>query len=233
MQLMATSCSSFLDHKQPKQHVDVVASDFEVWNKQYQYRTSYRDMNKRKPAKAKQSVIPGYTGHIPGIVADTRFGKRVTQLALEEFNRKHFDRKHFSRTTEVFAERPLSSETRRFGGGLEDEYQTVSHLYGKTTIPEPHPNFGESVWETTQQAAYSLLEGSPPDLKKRPRLRTLPSGFAANSLLCDGFGWRPLKHLEASMRHTEYRTRFHMYLPFHPKPLKPNLRTMKRKSLVY
>ena len=142
----------------------------------------------------------------------------------------------------------MSSDGRtlgKFGGGLDDEYHTVSRFFGKTTIPVPHPNFGESKWETTTQLAYTPPEESrgrvyrTTDLeewkKTKPtaRPRAFSSGFAANSTLLDGFGWQPMKHLHGDMRPTEYRNRFNMYLPFHPKPLKPNLRKMKRKSLVY
>ena len=107
------------------------------------YRTSYRDMHKASPIKNKSYGIPGYSGHIPGTTADTNYGKRFAVVTREQFNRSKYLP---ARKTDLFPQRPMSLTSMertisRFGGGLEDEYHTVSRFHGKSTIPMTHPNY--------------------------------------------------------------------------------------------
>ena len=221
--------------------------DFQEWASQHMYRTSYHDMHKKTPVKAKTYAIPGYSGHIPGTTADTNYSKRFSVITREQFQRS----KYLSpRQTELFPQRPSSlspmSKTQgRFGGGLEDEHHTVSRFHGKSTIPMTHPNYTASEWTSNYRAAYVKQEDLRPqifrktdlgfwkDLGVTHREATKASGFVQNSTLFDGHGWLPIKKLHGDLTYSEYRNRFNDGVPFHPNPLMKNVRRLKRKALVY
>ena len=132
----------------------------------------------------------------------------------------------------------------RFGGGLDDEYHTVSRFHGGPTIPKEHPNITHA-WETTNRMTYTPQEAVRPQIfrttqtdawkstKVSQRPSTQASGFVQNSTLFDGHGWLPIKEMHGDNKVTEYRGRFNRDVPFHPKPLKANTRKMKPVSLVY
>ena len=62
---------------------------------------------------------------------------------------------------------------------------------------------------------------------------SLRSGFSMNNILEDGNRWVPIKELEGNMAYSEYRNRYLGVPNYHPPPLRPSLRTLKRKTLVY
>ena len=225
------------------------SKDFEGWASQHMYRSSYRDMHKTTPVKNKTYAIPGYTGHIPGTTADTNYSKRFAVITRQQFVREKY---LVPRKTEVFPQRPTSispmSKTQglgQFGGGIEDEYHTVSRFHGKSTIPMTHPNYTASDWTSNYKKEFVKQEEIRPqifrktdmefwkDLGVTNRESTKASGFVQNSTLFDGHGWVPIKKLHGDLTDSEYRNRFNDGVPFHPQPLKQNVRRLNRKALVY
>ena len=130
----------------PTRPLGITTSDFKEWATQNMYRSSYRDMYKKTPVKNKNYAIPGYSGHIPGTKADTNYGKRFAVVNREQFVRKKYLPEP---KTILFPQRPSSLSPMEqtlgnFGGGLEDEYHTVSRFHGRSTIPMTHPNYTAS-----------------------------------------------------------------------------------------
>lgn len=214
------------------------------WSSSNMYRTSYTDMHKSSPSKNKSYAIPGYSGHIPGLSSDGDYGKRFSIASREHLSRE----KYFpGRLTEKFPKRPsslspASSIKGRFGGGLEEEYHTVSRLYGKSTIPVTHPNYSSDSWSTNYGLSYKNQENQRHLLyrksdkniwKKTPALdspHVKASGFVQNSTLFDGHGWLPLKEMHGDQSFTEYRKRFNSESG---QGFRQSLRKMNRKKLVY
>ena len=116
----------------------LTSSDFSAWSSRNHYRTSSLDMSQKVPVPAKSYVIPGYSGFIPG-KADSPLEKSKTWVSKEQLSREKYLP---FRTTENFPNRPGSSKRLlgKAGGGLEDEYPTISRFHGKSTIPATHPN---------------------------------------------------------------------------------------------
>ena len=212
----------------------ISASDFTAWTSKNQYRTSSLDMSQKFPAAPKTYAIPGYAGYIPGL-ADTPLEKNFTVISKEQFCR---DTYLPARTTDSFPNRPL-------GGGLEDEYHTISRFHGKSTIPITHPNYQDNLWLTSSSFSYVNQEKLRPKIYRKTnysptksqkvsnRAKTAASGFVQNSTLFDGHGWLPIEKLHGDMTVSEYRNRFNAYVPFHPKQRPSHTRTLKKKPLVY
>jgi hypothetical protein len=225
----------------------LVPSDFKEWESQNMYRSWYRDMHKTSPVKNKNYAIPGYTGHIPGASADTNYGKRFAALTREQFCRKKYLPE---RITEKFPQRPenvstMTTPSSKFGGGLLDEFHSISRFHGKCTIPETHPNYTASDWTTNYTSTFVPQEPLRPTIfrktdgefwKNTPVLEKSlgkTSGFVQNSTLFDGKGWLPIEQLHGDMKGSEYRNRFNPDVDFHPSPLRANVRKMPEKKLVY
>lgn len=222
-------------------------NDFQEWASNNLYRTSYRTMHSPSPVKNKNYAVPGYTGHIPGVSADTNYGKRFAAITREQFTRAKYLP---PRITEKFPQRPENSSqasqaNSKFGGGLLDEFHTVSRFHGKCTIPETHPNYTASDWKTNYNASFVEQEKLRPAIYRKTDLdfwKNTPvheksigktSGFVQNSTLFDGHGWRPIEVLHGDMKGSEYRNRFNPDVDFHPSPLKASLRKMPEKKSVY
>lgn len=231
----------------PGRQRKISAEDFTEWASKNLYRSSYRDMHKQSPVKNKNYAIPGYSGHIPGKNADTNYGKRFAIVSREQFTR---DKYLPQRQTELFPQRPLSlspisRNLGKFGGGIEDEFHTVSRFHGRSTIPMTHPNYTASDWSTNYTNTYvkqedvrpSIFRKTDPEFRKRvpvvDREVAKASGFVQNSTLFDGHGWLPISQLHGDMGYSEYRNRYNPDVNFHPSPLKANNRKMPRKQLVY
>jgi hypothetical protein len=211
------------------------------------YRTSYRDMHKKRPQKSKTYAIPGYAGYVPSVTADNLFAKTFTEISKETYNRdKYLDK----RTTEFFPSRPITMTAMgrtlgRLGGGLDDEYHTVSRFHGKSTLSKEHPNFTDPAWTTTYRKSFVSQEAQRPKIFRTTnpdvwrscspsnRPLTQQSGFVQNRTSFDGDGFLPIKVLHGDMRQTEYRTRYNPEKPFHPNPLSANEAKLKRPELVY
>ena len=245
--MQTSAFKSFSAQELPKKEVDLNPHDFQAWHTQHHYRTHYRDMTKKAPAPPKKYAIPGYAGYIPSSMVDNNYGKTFTQTSKEQLNRNKYLPE---RLTDSFPQRPFTSETMgktlgKFGGGLEDEYHTISRFHGKCTIPMSHPNYTNTSWETSYAAVHVPQEPQRTRIFRTtdmsawkavepcPRPRAQSSGFVGNSTLFDGHGWVPMRHLHGDMKPTEYRNRFNMYMPFHPRPLKPNARKMRKREKVY
>mmetsp|Transcript_32683 Transcript_32683/g.32400 ORF Transcript_32683/g.32400 Transcript_32683/m.32400 type:complete len:206 (+) Transcript_32683:127-744(+) len=205
-------------------------------------------MTSKTPITTKTYAIPGYAGYIPGAKADDNFGSSFTKTVRQQFNR---DKYLNPRSTERFPNRPYESSSPikrmhgKFGGGLEEEYHTISRFHGKCTIPQTHPNYADDSFDTTYRKSYVNQEKKRPEIyrstdaefwksvqvSKRPS--TQASGFVQNSTLFDGYGWEPIKKLHGDMTASEYRNRYNPQRAFHPEPLKQNLRALKKKVLVY
>lgn len=219
----------------------VTVTDFRSWSSHNQYRTSTSDMSSPDPVKNKTSAIPGYSGTIPGTNSDNNFGKTFTKISREQLTRAVYLP---GRTTEFFPNRPLNAAYSRtlgkFGGGLEDEYHTVSRFHGKSTLAKEHPNYVSDPWATSSQTAFKPQEDVRKHTFRTTNLNkwkntkfngnegTKSSGFITNWLVCDGKGWLPIKSLHGDMIRTEYRNKYNHDVPFHPKPLKVNTRQMKK-----
>lgn len=225
----------------------ISTEDFQQWASNHLYRTSYRTMHSPSPVKNKNYAVPGYTGHIPGVSADTNYGKRFAAITRDQFSREKYLP---PRLTEKFPQRPdnssqLSQTASKFGGGLLDEYHTVSRFHGRSTIPETHPNFTASEWKTNYGSSFVEQEKLRPtifrktDLEFWKKTQVLEknvgktSGFVQNSTLFDGHGWLPVEVLHGDMKGSEYRKRFNPDVDFHPSPLKASLRKMPEKKSVY
>lgn len=237
---MADTMSSFKDSYRPK--IQLNPSDFTAWSSNHHYRTSSLDMSQKSPALNKTYAIPGYKGFIPGH-SDSPLEKSLTWVSKEQLNRTVYLP---TRTTENFPKRPDTSKKilGRVGGGLTDEYHTISRFHGKCTIPTTHPNYQDNSWTTSSRFSYVKQEDlrqriyrrtsySPTRAQKEHRPKTTASGFVQNSTFFDGHGWVPIEKLHGDMTVSEYRTRFNPEVPFHPRPLKSSIRKMRQKSLVY
>lgn len=239
----ASKSSSMSPHRQ----CDIKAKDFEEWAVKNIYRSSYHDMYKKSPVKNKNYAIPGYSGHIPGTKADTNYSKRFAVTTRQQFTQKKYLP---MRTTQLFPQRPsnltpMNKTQGLFGGGIPDEYHTISRFHGKSTIPTTHPNYTTSEWTTNYQTEYKKQEELRPEIFRKtdmkfwkdidvsPRSTTKASGFVQNSTLFDGHGWLPIKELHGNMKYSEYRKRFNPDVNFHPSPLRTNLRSLKKRELVY
>jgi hypothetical protein len=231
----------------PMKYSEISPKDFEEWSSSNMYRSSYRDMYKKTPVKSKNYAIPGYTGHIPGTIADTNYGKRFAVVTKEQFTREKYLPKRY---TENFPQRPVSLSSMektysKFGGGLEDEYHTISRFHGKSTIPTTHPNYTTTEWTTNYREGYknqeplrvNLFRKTDPGFFKKTQVSkrnsTKASGFVQNSTLFDGHGWVPISKLHGDMTYSEYRNRFNPDVNFHPNPIGTNVRKLPRKQLVY
>ena len=93
-------------------------------------------MSKKYQPPPKKYAVPGYAGYIPGTSSDTNFGSTYANTSKHQFNREKYLPE---RQIEVFPNRPQTQQVNRtlgkFGGGLHDEYHTVSRFHGKKTIP--------------------------------------------------------------------------------------------------
>jgi hypothetical protein len=204
-------------------------------------------MHKSSPIKNKSYAIPGYSGHIPGLSSDSDYGKRFTIATREQFSREKYLP---VRLTSKFPQRPASlspsnSTKGRFGGGISEEYHSISRFHGKSTIPTTHPNYSPSDWSTNYGLSFKNQEkqrhllyrkNNSEDIKKGPVLKSpkvQASGFVQNSTLFDGHGWMPMKHLHGDSSFSEYRNRFNSEVNFHPRSLKVSVRKLHRKRLVY
>ena len=221
-------------------------NDFRAWSSNHLYRTSTSDMHSASPPKNKNYAIPGYTGIIPGVASDNTFGKSFTKTSREQLSPEVYLP---SRNIEVFPKKPamkllMKRTVGKFGGGLEDEYHTVSRFHGKSTLSKEHPNYINNIWTTVTREVYT-----PQELQRKQIFRTtnvekwkkIPanlsdncksSGFINNRLICDGEGWLPIKQLHGDMKKTEYRNKFTNDIPFHPSPLKPNERKSKKALMI-
>ena len=238
---MASTMNTFTNSYMQTGSVDY--NGFRAWTSKHHYRTSSQDMTASVPIAAKTYAIPGYSGYIPG-ASDTPIEKTFTLNSREQFARSVYQP---IRTTTVFPNKPNSSKRilGRVGGGLPDDYHTVSRFHGKTTIPITHPNIQDNLWQTSSSFSYvdqEKLRGkvyrktsyNPVKAKKvNKRAKTSASGFVQNSTLFDGHGWLPIEKLHGDMKVSEYRNRFNPQVPFHPKPYDSNKRSLKKKQLVY
>lgn len=237
---MAESKSTFKDSYMKAGQV--TATDLTTWTSKHHFRTSSLDMSSKAAALNKTYVIPGYSGFIPGH-SDSPLEKSLTWVSKEQLNRTVYLP---TRKVENFPNRP-ESEGRllgRAGGGLPDEYHTVSRFHGKCTIPTTHPNYQDNSFMTSNRFSYTKQEPqrsriyrktsySPTRAQKEHRPKTTASGFVQNSTFFDGHGWLPIEKLHGNMTVTEYRNRFNPEVPFHPRPLRPSTRKMRQQSLVY
>lgn len=232
---------------EPKLDAQMESRDFKRWTGGQMYRTSYRDMHKKHPQKPKSYAIPGYAGYVPSVKSDNLYAKTYTEISKETFNRdKYLDK----RVTEFFPSRPLTTcamgrTLGRFGGGLDDEYHTVSRFHGKSTISKEHPNVADSNWTTTYRKSFISQEGVRPKIFRSTnpdvwrscspsnRPKTEQSGFVQNRTAFDGHGWLPIKELHGDNTITEYRNRYNPTMPFHPSPLKANEPKLKKREFVY
>lgn len=227
----------------PKPNTPISANDFRIWTSQNLYRTSTSDMNGSSQVKNKTSAIPGYQGAIPGSASDNNFGKTFAKISREQFSRPVYLP---SRLTEFFPNKPIvisemGKTLGKFGGGLEDEYHTVSRFHGKATVGKEHPNYISDPWTTSSKEAFSPQEPLRKHIcrttkaEKWKKTKTNEnqtcknSGYVKNWLVCDGEGWLPIPQMHGDMVRTEYRNKFNKELPYHPKPLRPNPRVMKKK----
>ena len=218
-------------------------SDFLSWTNQHMYRTSSSDMSSKVPVSSKNYAIPGYLGYIPG-ASDSPMEKSFSRMSKDQLNRAVYLP---ARTTDSFPNKPVnfSRTSGKFGGGLEDEYHTVSRFHGKCTIPVTHPNYQDNLWLTSSKISYGNQEdlrstiyrktGYSPTKSRKVGKRSLTaaSGFVQNSTLFDGHGWMPIGKLHGDMKVSEYRNRYNPYVPFHPRRIKSNLRAMKKRRIVY
>lgn len=222
----------------------ITANDFRAWTSHNQYRTSTHDMRSSSPPKNKTFAMPGYKGIVPGTKSDNNFGKTFTKISREQFTREIYLP---TKPTEFFPNRPVVQTAMgrtlgKFGGGLDDEYHTVSRFHGKSTLNKEHPNYVCDPWTTTSKEAFKPQESERKHIfrttKEDKWKKTLAnqaegtksSGFIKNWLACDGSGWLPIKAFHGDMVRTEYRMKFNHEVPFHPKPLHPNTRKLKKTS---
>ena len=117
-------------------------------------------MQSSHPAKNKTSTIPSSQGTIPGSRTDNNFGKTFAKTSREEFSRLVY---LTSRLTEFFLNKaqiqsPMDRSLGKFGGGLEDEYHTVSHFHGQWTFCKEHPHYISDAWSTTSKTAFTPQE---------------------------------------------------------------------------
>lgn len=220
----------------------VAARDFRAWTSHNQYRTSTSDMASPNPPEPKTYAIPGYKGMIPGTKSDNNFGKTFAKISREQLSREVYLPQ---RTTEFFPNRPVTQNLLgrtlgKFGGGLDDEYHTVSRFHGKSTWVKEHPNYVSDNWKTSTSEAFRPQEdirkhifrttnlGEWKNTKANQADGTKSSGFIKNGLICDGAGWMPIKEFHSDMQRTEYRMKYNHEVPFHPVPLKPNARKLKK-----
>ena len=223
-----------------------VPDDFRIWTSQNLYRTSTADMQSPRPPKNKTSAIPGYQGAIPGSRSDNNFGKTFTKISREQLSRPVY---LTSRLTEFFPNKPqiqspMGRTLGKFGGGLQDEYHTVSHFHGQSTLSKEHPNYIGETWATSSKTAFTPQEGLRKHIFRTTNVEKWKntavnsretcknSGFVKNGLVCDGEGWLPIKELHGDMIKTEYRNKYNHEIPFHPKPLKPNPRKLNKKNEI-
>ncbi len=81
----------------------------------------------------KNTAIPGYTGHIPGVKADSLFGKSNTLLARSSFVSEKLD---INRTGLASTGFNLTNDA------LIDRSKVASSSkYGKTGLQRAHPNW--------------------------------------------------------------------------------------------
>lgn len=223
-------------------NLEVTSSDFTAWSSKHHYRTSSLDMSQKAPALNKTYTIPGYSGFAPGH-SDSPLEKSQTWVSKEQLSRTVYLP---PRKTENFPNRPESGSRLlgRVGGGMPDEYHTISRFHGKCTIPMTHPNYQDNSFMTSSRFSYVKQEPqrsriyrktsySPTRAQKEHRPKTTASGFVQNSTFFDGHGWLPIEKLHGDMKTTEYRNRFNPEVPFHPRPLRPSTRKMRQQSLVY
>lgn len=232
-----STCHNFFKPANP-----IAAEDFRVWTSNNHYRTSKNDMESSSPPKNKTYAVPGYKGVIPGTKSDNNFGKTFTKISREQFTREIYLP---TKPSEFFPNRPVAQTSMgrtlgKFGGGLDDEYHTVSCFHGKSTLCKEHPNYVSDPWTTTTKGTYKnqaperkhIFRTSKVEKWKRTLTcqaeGTKSSGFIKNWLACDGKGWLPIKAFHGDMMRTEYRMKYNHEVPFHPKPLHPNVRTLKK-----
>ena len=75
--------------------------------------------------------MPGYTGFIPGLKADDKFGKTFTNLSKDCFEKKNLGKNIYKLSSTGFNFRKHDfSETHQ---------EAISHKFGKDTIPKLDP----------------------------------------------------------------------------------------------
>lgn len=81
----------------------------------------------------KNTAIPGYTGHVPGVKADSLFGKSKTLLARSSFNSEKLD---VNRTGLASSGFNITHEAL-----IDKSKSASSSKYGKTELQRAHPNW--------------------------------------------------------------------------------------------
>ena len=218
-----------------KQEVDVQPQDFTNWDASYLYRTSYRCMAKKKPVGMRQYVMPGYSGYLPGVRADNLFGSSHTRLSKETLNRSAYSAARPERVFPNSPAQPRNSFLGRLGGGLEDEFHSVSRFHGQQTLTQNHPSADTCFRQSTYSNQFKPQEELRTALFRTTQLQdwrrvpvssravTQQSGFVSNSEV------QPCQAAEKSTKNSEYRERFNRHVPYHPQSLPPNLRRLTRK----
>lgn len=189
-------------------------SQFFAWTGQNMYRTSYATSYTDKPQAPKNSVIPGYSGFVPGIKSNAPFGKSFAQTAKDSFNNPDLGKNKFSLSSTGFN---LSNKAL-----VDDTVTANSHKYGSQTMQKTHPSLNGQGWRSHTHDTHQNPSASvPPTYRPAPvqsvnrQPNTKKSGYETNSITFDGRGFLPKEDTNDARRQTEYRLRYNTAKPYH------------------
>lgn len=148
-------------------------------------------------ANQKSSIIPGYTGFVPGGKSTANPGRSLTQLS-----RTNFERAEALKTSRpYFVSKGFFEDLKKY----DVEFTPVSTKHGGDNYQRPRSNLNDPVWTSTSRLSYRnpvqrtrptararTAFGEPKPLRpsnfennvqKNNKSTTRASGFACNTLL--------------------------------------------------
>ena len=184
-------------HGNAKPRLDATAyhSRARSWSAGHGYRTSYKDMSKKKNCGTKYYAVPGYQGHIRGKEGQSELGQTYTNITRTCFiNDNTRAEKGHNRYKSTINDNPVvstESTMRSFYGGrtadkgcgstvrqetFDQTRPSFTRFHGRETMLPVHPAWLEPKLTTTELSFVS------PTSQPRP---TATTKFATGSQLFD------------------------------------------------
>lgn len=225
--------------------------DLARWSQSNFYRTSYNDMSSKSPTHNKNTVIPGYQGHLPKLyVENVKHGKRVTEQTREIFNsgldeetkqtvNSNLSATMFGLSLNTRLDKHLEATSRRFGRRTNQEtapnMKPEKKEYANSSFRQSyrHPSGHDRPNYRRREAGKDALFDNAKLLSVNQNSATLVTGYESNRQLWDGTTWRTEKNQHTDQFRTSYRNEFNKPKPFHLNKLKDTTGRLRKMFKVY
>lgn len=182
--------------------------DLARWSATNFYRTSYKDMHSKSPTHNKNTVIPGYQGHLPKLyVENVKHGKRITEQTREIFNEglddetknkinSNLNNTMFGLSLNTRLDKHLEATSRRFGRRTNQEtapnMKPDPNEYKNSTFRASyrHPSCHDRPNFRRRDAGKNAIFDNSRTLSVNQHSANLMTGYESNRQLWDGTTWR-------------------------------------------